>query len=184
ELARAGREIPRPARRVMVYRAEMVDFWPGPCARALIDLECSHGTYVRTWCADLGDKLGVGGYMGFLLRTRVGEFLLEESRTLEEIAEAATRGNLGTLLEPMGKAVSHLPAVVMVRNAAQLAVGHIPTGSYQAPAEGSREGQRVRVMGPGGELLAVARWMRQGGDLFLHPEKVLVPAPDRARRGE
>ena len=52
-------------------------------------VRCSKGTYIRTLCHDLGQKLGVGGAMESLLRTRVGNFLLQDALTLGQIEEIA-----------------------------------------------------------------------------------------------
>ncbi|MDI6894591.1 MAG: tRNA pseudouridine(55) synthase TruB [Bacillota bacterium] len=104
-LARRGEEVPRRARPVTVFSARVVEFHPARRARLLVDLVCSHGTYVRTWAQDLGNALGVGGYVGFLVRTRVGPFRLEGARTLEEI-----RARPEEAIEPMARVVEHVGA--------------------------------------------------------------------------
>ncbi|MGH3611077.1 MAG: tRNA pseudouridine(55) synthase TruB [Pseudonocardia sp.] len=50
-----------------------------------VTVECSSGTYVRALARDLGARLGVGGHLTALCRTRVGPFTLEHARTLEEL---------------------------------------------------------------------------------------------------
>jgi tRNA pseudouridine55 synthase len=78
--ARAGEEVKLGPRRVVVYGIEMLSCdWP--LVRARID--CGRGTYIRAIARDLGESLGVGGYLTALRRTRVGDCLVNESATLE-----------------------------------------------------------------------------------------------------
>ena len=82
ELARAGKEVERKPRPVRIYELEILEFrLPVVVFRAV----CSKGTYIRTLCSDIGGKLGCGGAMQSLKRTRVGRFSLEAARTLGEI---------------------------------------------------------------------------------------------------
>lgn len=172
-LAREGREVPRPARRVTIFAARLVDFSPGKRARAVVDLTCSHGTYVRSWCAALGEALGVGAYLKFLVRTRVGDFPLEEALTLEELA--AARGEPERVVQPLDRVVEHLPAVRMEGKKEQVAAGRLPPEALWLPGGRSpRPGEKVRVLGPDGELWAIARWVAVGTELDLRPLKVLI----------
>lgn len=65
-----------------------------------ISVTCSKGTYIRTLCNDIGEKLGCGGAMEELLRTRSGNFTLEESMTLSQ------GGGSGCRWDHRGKLVS------------------------------------------------------------------------------
>ncbi len=58
-----------------------------PVIRVALRIACEKGTYIRTICADIGKKLGCGGCMERLLRTRSGEFTIEESHSLAEMEE-------------------------------------------------------------------------------------------------
>ena len=62
--------------------------------RDLADFHCrvSSGTYVRSLAHELGQKLRIGAHLASLRRTAVGEFTIEQSHTLEQIAEAAAQG--------------------------------------------------------------------------------------------
>jgi tRNA pseudouridine55 synthase len=89
ERARAG-EADRPAaREVDVYSAELLEFEPGERASALIRVVCGSGVYLRSLARDLGDRLGVGGYLGRLARTAYGPLRLEESSLPDELADLA-----------------------------------------------------------------------------------------------
>ncbi len=89
ELARAGQTIERKPREVQIYELEILDI-----ALPLVKMRvrCSKGTYIRTLCHDLGQALGVGGAMESLLRTRVGNFHLQDALTLGQIEEIARDG--------------------------------------------------------------------------------------------
>ena len=78
ELAREGKEVERQPRPIEIYELEILSMeLPEVKLRVL----CSKGTYIRTLCADIGEKLGCGGAMKSLLRTRVGDFYLKDART-------------------------------------------------------------------------------------------------------
>lgn len=79
KLARQGDE-PRPkAREVEVYEARLLDFTPGPDALARVEIRCGSGTYLRSIARDLGRRLGVGGYLGRLVRTAYGGLTIESA---------------------------------------------------------------------------------------------------------
>lgn len=84
DLARKGIEVERTPRKVEFTELEILSFRP-PLAK--IEVTSSHGGYIRTLCHDLGEKLGCGACMESLVRTRVGDFLLEDALTLDEIEE-------------------------------------------------------------------------------------------------
>lgn len=55
---------------------------------------CSKGTYIRTLCHDIGEKLGCGAAMESLLRTKVGRFTLDDAITLAQTEEAVQEGTI------------------------------------------------------------------------------------------
>lgn len=84
-LARRG-EDPAPApREVEITEAALLSFTPGPDAVAAIRVVCGSGTYLRALARDLGERLGVGGYLGQLARTAYGGLRLEEAVGLDEL---------------------------------------------------------------------------------------------------
>lgn len=82
ELAREGIEIERKARPVEIYdlRIEQINL-----PRVTMTVTCSKGTYIRTLCYDIGEKLGCGGCMEQLTRTQVGPFYIEKSLKLSQV---------------------------------------------------------------------------------------------------
>lgn len=92
--ARAGEDVQLAARPVTVSRFDVlerrdIDTDAGRFVDLDVEVECSSGTYIRALARDLGEKLGVGGHLTALRRTRVGPFTLEHARTLDELAAAA-----------------------------------------------------------------------------------------------
>ncbi len=82
-LARRGEEPKPSAREVEVYEARVLDFDPGPQAVARVEIRCGSGTYLRSIARDLGRRLGVGGYLGRLIRTAYGSLTVETAMTLD-----------------------------------------------------------------------------------------------------
>ena len=99
ELAREGKEVERKARRVEILELEILSI-ELPVVKMRV--ACTKGTYIRTLCADIGEKLGCGGTMKSLQRTRVGRYVLAQALTLGELqalrdADDASRPKLQAL---------------------------------------------------------------------------------------
>ena len=82
DLAREGKTVERQARPVKILTIDILDV---TLPRVRMRVHCSKGTYIRTLCQDIGEKLGCGGCMESLLRTRVGEFALADAIKLSEV---------------------------------------------------------------------------------------------------
>lgn len=91
ELAREGKTIERQPRRVSITDISIMGM---ELPKVFLKVSCSKGTYIRTLCHDIGEKLGCGGVMGRLTRTRVGDYLCEEAFTLSQIEEFRDAGIL------------------------------------------------------------------------------------------
>lgn len=91
ELARAGKTVERQARPVVIHdiTVESIEL-----PRVTMTVSCSKGTYIRTLCHDIGEKLGCGGCMEALMRTRVGRFELKDSISLSELEKIRDEGRL------------------------------------------------------------------------------------------
>ncbi len=105
ELARDGITVERKPRTVTIYNIAVVKFTP---KGILFDVTCSKGTYIRSLCMDIGEKLGCPAVMSFLVRTRVGQFDLANARTVEEVTI-----NKDSILLPSDRALEHLPAITL-----------------------------------------------------------------------
>lgn len=160
ELARAGREVNPEPRRVTIARFDLLDLQPDP-PRALVEVECSRGTYVRSLAAQVASRLGTVGYLSFLLRTRAGEFALADALTPEEVGDALAAGRDPVL--PLDWPLQHLPRLDLAA-ADALAVIH----GRPVAAEG--EGW-VRLYAQG-RLLALA----EAADGQASP-RIVFPSP-------
>lgn len=88
KLAREGQAVELAARRIRVDRFDIVAIQRQPrLVDVDVEVECSSGTYIRALARDVGASLGVGGHLTALRRTRVGDFGLNEARTLEELVD-------------------------------------------------------------------------------------------------
>ena len=99
ELARAGIEVDRPRRLVTVY--EIWDFAALGGDTYRFTVRCSKGTYVRTLCHDIGQKLGCGAHMTRLCRLQSGRFTLDTALKLAEVEHLRQIGELGRYVLPM-----------------------------------------------------------------------------------
>lgn len=91
DLARAGVTVERKPRPVKILSITILEM---KLPRVRMRVECSKGTYIRTLCQDIGEKLGCGGCMESLLRTRVAAFGIEEALRLSEIEELVKKENI------------------------------------------------------------------------------------------
>ena len=153
ELAREGKEVERSARSVTIYELEIVSM---RLPEIEIRVCCSKGTYIRTLCHDIGQKLGCGAAMKSLVRTRVDRFSLEEARKLDEIAAMVKAGNGGALILPVEEMFAELPAITVkpafteaVRNGNSLYLRQIIGKS------GWVEGEQAKVFDAAGKFYGV-----------------------------
>ncbi|MGE5530865.1 MAG: tRNA pseudouridine(55) synthase TruB [Bacteroidota bacterium] len=163
KLAHAGKQVEAPERTVTIREMKLLEFHPAdhePTARALVDVTCSKGTYIRSLAQMLGDKLGCGAYLSMLLRTEVGAYTIATAVTLEELAQDPAQ-HLTTARE----ALPHLPQ---------------PTVGDQE-CEALKQGQAVNVTPPlptgpllvyngAGDLICLG----EATDGLLRPRKVFA----------
>lgn len=109
ELARKGMVVERPKRQVKIYDCEIIA--PLVENKFKIRVHCSKGTYIRTLCTDIGEKLGCGAHMGSLLRTKVGHYELKDSLKLAEIE--AVKENITAHIEDLEEIFKELPQCIV-----------------------------------------------------------------------
>ena len=165
ELARAGVEVERAARRVQVHGLRLV----GRAGDTLVvDVDCSKGTYVRVLAEDIGEALGCGAHLAALRRTAVGPLTLAgavELAALEGMDIEARRARL----RPVDELLGTLPEVNLdgaltqrFRQGQRLAIEAQPRGG------------RVRVYGADNTLLGTAtinEWGVVGPERLISNEK-------------
>ena len=107
ELARAGKEVERKPRPVVIYDIQILEM---DLPRVRILVTCSKGTYIRTLCHDIGQKLGCGGAMEHLKRTKVSSFLIDDAITLGQLEELKAQDRVEEKVISVDKVFEHLPA--------------------------------------------------------------------------
>lgn len=169
ELAREGETVEVESRRVTVHRFELLDFEGGPRARALTEVACSSGTYVRSLAAMLGEAVGCPAYLSFLVRTRVGSQRVEDSLTGRDLTAAMREGRLDEVLVRPEDALCDWPSIEADRDTSvELCRGmQVPAPASLAP------GERVLVMSDG-RLLCVAEVVAEGEIASIQPRRVLL----------
>ena len=118
ELARQGKEVEREARPVQILDIQIESI---ELPRVTFSVSCSKGTYIRTLCHDIGEKLGCFGCMESLLRTKVSRFELESSLKLSEIQKKREEGKLSEIITPLDAVFFQYPAVTVKKEGQALA---------------------------------------------------------------
>ena len=95
DLARKGVEVERKPRFVNIMDIEIEEM---NLPRVTMKVTCSKGTYIRTLCHDIGQKLGCGAAMESLVRTRVGRFKIEDAVKLEDLQRFADEDRLNEVV--------------------------------------------------------------------------------------
>lgn len=119
ELAREGKEVERQPRQVTIHELtiEEIDLVQ---YEVKMTVSCSKGTYIRTLCHDIGEKLGCGACMKSLKRTKVERFIVEESYTLSQIEELVKDGSIEEKLLPVDMVFANLPSIVVGESGSKL----------------------------------------------------------------
>ncbi|MBR2156229.1 MAG: tRNA pseudouridine(55) synthase TruB [Clostridia bacterium] len=115
KLAREGVEVERKVREINVPTLELIT-QTAP-NRYLVRIVCSKGTYVRTLCHDIGERIGVPAHMSFLLRTRSGAFDLDGAFTIGELREMKEQDRLGEAVTSIEQSLMHIGEARMELNA-------------------------------------------------------------------
>ncbi|MBI5900142.1 MAG: tRNA pseudouridine(55) synthase TruB [Rhodocyclales bacterium] len=151
EYARAGIEIERKARRVVIHELHRIDPTDALAKGSfMFEVRCSKGTYVRTLAADIGERLGCGAHLTALRRMAIGNLSLDKAHTLGDIEVLDGEARDELLLAPdfllAGIGEVRLDAVA----AAQLKHGQILVWPGQP-------GLRVRAYGPEGRFIGLCQ---------------------------
>lgn len=164
ELARQGVEVERKPRPVTFYKIQIRKI---ALPRVEMEVTCSKGTYIRTLCHDIGQKLGVGGCMESLVRTRVGRFFIEDSLTLDEIAMEAG-GNL-SCVHSVEEMFEELPKVTAQEDCEKALLN----GNSFVMKEILEMDTLVRMYTCKGEFIGIYRY--ENSRKTFHVEKMFYP---------
>ena len=138
DLARQGIEAERGESEIFIEKLEILSIH---LPRVTLRVRCSKGTYIRTLCEDLGNKLGCGAAMQSLVRTCVGAFRSEDALRLSEIEELFQAGELSQVLIPIESLYPDLPSLHVSAQAEKLLKNGNPlslsdVSCDNAPADG------------------------------------------------
>lgn len=143
ELAREGKTVERKSRRVQIHGIRILEM---NLPHVRMEVDCSKGTYIRTLCHDIGEKLQVGGCMEELERTKVGRFLKEDAVTLDEVRQKMEQGEGAELFTPLDQIFAELPAVTVTDAKAWMSYnGNDLPERFLLEKEEWTDGQEVRV---------------------------------------
>jgi len=175
EWNRGGVRVEPPPRLVRVNSISQRCFISGKFPRALLEIACGKGMYVRTLAHDLGQAVGTGAYLSFLVRQSVGSFHLQDAITLETLLGSQQPDSL---LQPLISAVRHLPIYTLrERGVARVLHGMpvIPQDMFRLPEVSLTHLQQVAVVDPKGCLVALGEYHQLGRTFFhIQPRKVFV----------
>ncbi len=177
-MARAGESVELAARQVTIHAIDIVSWDDSDPLRpiAVLDVDCSAGTYVRAIARDLGAMVGGAAYLGSLTRTASGPFTLDLASSLDDIRAAAADepNGLLPLLLPLDTGLDAFPEVQLTADE----VTAIARGQFVRPAGGlPARADRYRLRDPSGTLVAIAT----ASSGRLAPDKVFV-SPAHGRR--
>jgi tRNA pseudouridine55 synthase len=176
ELARKGIEVERKPRKVQIHRLTLLEWWDEPVKRALIEVHCSRGTYIRMLASDIGDALGCGAYQHFLVRTQIGPFKSEQALTLEEFADAVSRGEWKRHLLPTDQALPMFSTLVLTRLEARRVLNGMESVVGTVWGYPNLKGEEfVRLYDQDHRFLGVGIIRRHGNLIVCQPHKIFPP---------
>lgn len=154
EMAREGIEIERKPRPVHFYNIEVIEM---ELPRVKIRVHCSKGTYIRTLCHDIGEKLGCGGCMEKLLRTRVERFELLGARKLSQIQEFADRGKIEDIVIPVDQMFDSFSGCKVKQEADRLVHNgnFFPISLLEKEDIVRNKGEQLRIYDSTGEFIGI-----------------------------
>lgn len=181
DLAREGKTIERKARPVVIYEIEILKM---ELPRVTMRVKCSKGTYIRTLCQDIGEKLGCGACMESLLRTQVSEFSIAEAKKLSEIEALVKDATAGRepaewdhTLFPFVRSVDSVflqypKAVIAKQFAKVLYNGNRLMSKMFCNYENSWETTPVRIYDEEGHFIGIYEFQKKQGD--YKPVKIFM----------
>jgi tRNA pseudouridine55 synthase len=172
KMARRGQRVERSAREVTIYSLDILGMRE---AEVTFEVVCSRGTYIRTLCADTGDRLGVGAHCLMLERRRCGPFRIEEAVTLEELESALIEDKHHRLIYGLSEVLGHLPKLTVRTERVERVLHGVPLG-YQDihwPKAAFNKGDLFSVVTPDMRVVALVKALT--GSLELQTQRLHVP---------
>ncbi len=175
EIARRGQSVERKGRKCCIHN---IDILRVEGSTIWIDVHCSKGTYIRTLCHDIGQSVGCGAYMGFLLRLKTGEYSIDTAITMEEfiqwgkIAKKSDENILNQydILKPLDHALSNLKKIDVPIELYDSLKNGIKINLAKYASGNAKENQLYRVYA--GEFIGVAKCI--GVDFNNNATKIIM----------
>lgn len=174
ELARAGIEVERQPRPIEIFEIEILDI---NLPRVEIRILCSKGTYIRSLCDDIGKKLGCGGCMENLKRTRVENFYMKDACLLQELEQYKKEDRLCDVIIPVDRVFKDLyKASIKPEYNRILENGNTCTKEMllsEWDLNLLENGQRILAYHSSGEFYGIYEYYE--GENILKPYKMFIP---------
>ena len=173
DLAREGKVVERKPVHVDIPRIEIEKI---SLPLVTLKIDCSKGTYIRTLCADIGERLGVGGAMEHLERLRVGDFFIGDSLSLGQIEALSKSGDLAPYVIPCEEMFLDCLRVRTIPEADRklLNGNELTMRELGLPPRGG--GDMIRVCDSVGTFYALYRQMPSAGT--YRPYRMLLPSEE------
>jgi tRNA pseudouridine55 synthase len=164
EYARAGIELERAARRVSIYRLDLIDASDLAGGRFVMEVSCSKGTYIRTLAADIGELLGCGAHLAGLRRTGIGALDVAAAHTLTRLGDLAVDARDALLLPADSLLTGLAEARLELADASRLRHGQAVRWSGEGES-------RLRVYDQEHRFIGVCRMTEDG---WLLPQRLVA----------
>ena len=163
ELARKGIEVHREGRLINIYNIEIESI---NMPYVIMKVTCSKGTYIRSLCYDIGEKLGVGGTMTKLKRSQTSKFNEEESVNIEDL----TKENIEKYLIDIEDALDTYDKLVVLNKFSDLLINGVKVFDKRFTKENYIAGKLYRVYNEDGKFIGLGR----GDGKAFKIEKLLI----------
>lgn len=164
DLAREGVTVERKAREVVIYSIEILKI---RLPRVRMKVHCSKGTYIRTLCQDIGERLGCFGCMESLLRTRVADFVVAESLTISQIEDVIKNEpqNVNRILKQVDILFGQYPKALVSEKADKFVANgnRIPDNLVSFVSEEDKE-NRIRLYTEKGQFIGLYSYQQKEKD--------------------
>lgn len=165
QLAREGAEAVEIKRRATIDDVEIIT--QSSENRYLLRIVCSRGTYIRTLCADIGKRLGTCAYMSFLLRTRSGEFTIDNTYSIAELRQMKEEGRLDEAVISIEQALDGHMDKLRLCGLNEKQARLIRNGAEIFPGElNAMDDSRLVMLYAGGEFLGIGQ-TGEGGSVHI-----------------
>lgn len=174
ELARENKEVNIPPRDVHVDEIRLLHRTAPN--RVTVSVKCSKGTYIRSLARDIGRATGSAACLSVLVRTKCGNFPIEEAVTLEQLESAQRQGTERELFTDPNKALCYIPEIVLPKHMEKriLCGNYIPTKWLDSMPKCDNTENLFRITVEG-ELLCLARLdTAPDGESIIQPTKVIA----------